>query len=713
MSMPRTLLVAAFATSWGFVLGCSGPSGPSGPNAPNAPNAPGAAGEPAVAETPASSALGGAEADGTIKRIYISLKRPSGTSVITRKGKQLTTAIEILENGRGPKVDATITLADDGTIAALQARGHHAFGATFESSFSLAGGQASWKSPEETGARALPGPAFYVPPATIPELDGLLVQAALRRGGPGGGTIDILPAGTARVEKTGEVQVSAGGTTRTLVGYSISGLKLSPSQTWMNRDGSWFGSVSEWGSLVPQGWEAAIEPLLAEQRRLTRERDARLAAELAHRPPAAGLAFTHARVLDVEKGRWLADQTVLVVGETIKAVGPSTTTKVPAGAEVVDLAGKALLPGLVDMHAHLGDEDGLLNLASGVTTARDVGNDPDKVDDFKKRYDEGAAIGPHVLRFGFIEGRNEKAASSTITAETVEEAQAAVKFFADRGYEGVKIYNSMRPELVPVIAKAAHQRGLLVTGHVPVHMLAHEAVRAGYDGIEHVNMLFLNFFATHDTDTRDTTRFTLVGDKAADFDLTSKPVRDFFKLLVERKTVIDPTNNAFEDLLVGEQGKIIPGLEDMVARLPVQAQRFYLLGGLPLDGDKRARYAASFDKTLAMTRALYDAKVRLVIGTDALAGLMYHHELELYARAGIPNAAILRMATIDPARYLGRAGGVGTVAAGKVADLIVVDGDPLARIADVKKVETTMRAGVVYSTAALYGALGVAPHGRR
>jgi Amidohydrolase family len=252
-----------------------------------------------------------------------------------------------------------------------------------------------------------------------------------------------------------------------------------------------------------------------------------------------------------------------------------------------------------------------------------------------------------------------------------------------------------------------------VTGHIPVHMLAREAVLAGYDGIEHINMLFLNFFATHETDTRDTTRFTLVGDKAADFDLTSKPVRDFFKLLIDHKTVIDPTNNAFEDLLVGEQGKIIPGLEDMVARLPVQTQRFYLLGGLPLDGDKRTKYRASFDKTLAMTKALHDAKVRVVIGTDALAGLMYHHELSLYARAGIPNAAILRMATIDPARYLGLAGKQGTVAAGKRADLIVVDGDPLARIRDVEKVETTMRGGVVYSTAALYGALGVAAHGAR
>jgi hypothetical protein len=204
-----------------------------------------------------------------------------------------------------------------------------------------------------------------------------------------------------------------------------------------------------------------------------------------------------------------------------------------------------------------------------------------------------------------------------------------------------------------------------------------------------------------------------VGDKAADFDLGGKPVRDFLKLLADRKIVITPTNNAFEDLLVGEQGKIIEGLEPMVARLPVQTQRAFLLGGLPLDADKRVRYKASFDKTLAMTRALYEAGVRVTVGTDALAGLMFHHELELYARAGIPAAAILKMATLDPARYLGLDQRQGSIAVGKAADLIVVDGDPLAKISDIEKVLSAMRGGVVFDATALLAMMGVAPHSAR
>lgn len=696
MTTPRSLLVAVLGCS---ALACSGSSGSPGTGGTTLQP-----GQP----TPAGGAAPGAAAGKTTKRVVISLKRPSGTSVVVSDGDEHTTVLDVLENGRGPHVEAKVTLGADGTIAKLEARGHHAFGATFTASFAVSGGTASWKSEEETGSRAVTAPAFYLPVAEIPEVEGWLVQAALRHGG----SIDLLPSGTARVEKTGEVVITANGASRTVVGYELRGFALRPSQTWMNPDGSWFGSVSEWFSVVPEGWEPAIDALVLEQRKLTRARDAELAGQLAHRPPAAGLAYTHARVLDVKDGRWLPDHTVVVVGGTIKAVGPSRAVKVPAGAEVVDLGGKALLPGMVDMHGHLSDEDGALNLASGVTTVRDVGNDPDKLDDFKQRYDEGTAIGPRVIRFGFIEGRNEKAASSVITAETAEEAEAAVAFYADRKYEGVKIYNSMKPELVPVIARAAHKRGLQVTGHIPVHMLAHEAVAAGYDGIEHVNMLFLNFFATHETDTRDTTRFTLVGDKAADFDLGSKPVRDFLMTLAAHKVVITPTNNAFEDLLVGEQGKIVEGLEGMVARLPVQTQRAFLLGGLPLAGDKRALYRASFAKTLAMTKALYDAKVPVMVGTDSLAGLMYHHELELFVRAGIPAAAVLRMATLDPARALGIEKQQGSIAVGKAADLIVVDGDPLARISDIEKVLSAMRGGVVFDATALYAMMGVAPHGQ-
>ncbi|GAC1543810.1 MAG: hypothetical protein NVS3B10_07990 [Polyangiales bacterium] len=657
---------------------------------------------------PSASTAPTAAASTTIKRVVVSLSRKSGTLVTTTgPDGTMTVTLDVLENGRGPHVDAKLRLAADGTIAALDAHGHHTMGTKVDETFVRDAGHARWKSLEETGDRDVAGAAFFLPISEVPDALGLLVPAMVKSGGP----MPLLPGGTATLEKTGEATVKANGQDRHLVGYAIVGLDLTPTHVWMNDDGSWFGVVSPWWSVVPEGWEPAIAPLIDKQNQLDRARDAKLARELAHAPPAAGLAYTHARVLDVEHGKWVKDQTVIVVGDTIRAVGPSATVKVPAGAETVDLAGKALLPGMFDMHQHLGDADGVLDLASGVTTARDVGNDPDKLDDFKKRYDSGEAIGPHVVRFGFIEGRGDKAASSTITAETEAEAKSAVEFYAKRGYEGIKIYNSMKPELVPLLAKEAHARGMAVTGHIPVHMLANEAVRAGYDGIEHVNMLFLNFFATHETDTRDTTRFTLIGEKAAAFDLKSKPVVDFFELLRQHHTVLDPTIDAFEDLLVGEQGKIVPGMEAMTARLPPQIQRGFLTGGLPHEG-KAETYRASFEKVLAMVKALVDAKLSVVVGTDALAGLMFHHELALYVRAGIPTADVLRMATLGAARTLKLDKKTGSIVAGKAADVFVVDGDPLAHIEEIGNVVSTMRGGVVFGSPALYATVGVTPRAK-
>ncbi len=639
------------------------------------------------------------------RRVVVTgMTRQAGTSVVeTAADGTIKATLQVVENGRGAQVEARIELAADGTLAAFEATGRHEMGTKLAESFVRSGDRARWKSEEEQGDREVTGPAFFVPIAETPEVRGLLVQAALRAGG----TIALLPAGEAHVEEIAEVEVRAGEHTRTLTGYAITGLSLSPRYTWMDADGRWFGTASSWFSVVPVGWEAAIAPLVARQDEVERARHQALATEHAHRPPAAGIAYTHARVLDVERGKWLADHTVVVVGDTITRVGPSKKVKVPRGAEVVDLAGVALLPGLVDMHGHLGGVDGVLNIASGVTMVRDVGGDPDELDDLKRRFDDGTAIGPHVIRMGFIEGRNEKAAASKITAETEDEALAAVEFYGARGYQGIKIYNSVRPELVPVLAEAAHARGMQVTGHVPVHMLAEDAVRAGYDGIEHINMVFLNFLATRDTDTRDTTRFTLVGDGAADLDLAGEPVRDFIALLRKHGTVIDPTLAAFEDLYSGIPGAITPGLEDTVARLPVQDQRGFLLGGLP--GDHVELYARAFDQLLAMVKLLHDAKIPVVLGTDHISGLMLHHEMALFARAGLSPAVILRMATVGAARAMKLDGKVGTIAAGQRADLIVVDGDPLADITAIARVRTTMRSGVVFPAEPLYAAVGVRP----
>lgn len=658
---------------------------------------------PASTSTPTSTPTSPSTSISTFRRVVVSLTRPSGSSVTTvAPDGAIAIAYDFFQNGRGPHVDARVRFAADGTIASYEGHGHHEMGTPVDETFSIEAGRARWKSHEEQGDRETSRAAFFVPIEAPPEVLGWLASAALKAGG----RIPLWPDGEARVERTGETTVTVAGRTKHLAAYAITGLEVTPARLWMEDDGSYFGVATPWFSCVPEGWDGAIRALIDAQKKMELDRDARLARTLAHRPPAAGLALAHARVLDVERGAWLADQTVVVVGDSIAAVGPSKTTKVPAGAETIDASHLAVLPGLWDMHAHLGIDDGVLDVASGVTTARDVGNSTERLDDFKKRFDDGTAIGPHVVRFGFVEGRNEKAAAAEVTAENEAEAKAAVETFAKRGYEGIKIYNSVRPELVPLIAKEAHDRGMQVTGHVPVHMLASEAVRAGYDGIEHVNMLLLNFFATHDTDTRTPLRFSIVGDRAAEFDWKSSAGQEFIALVREHRVVVDPTLGAFEDLLVAQPGKVIPGLEWVVERLPLQARRAALVGGLPA-ADKQELYARSFAKIVETPRLLRDAGVTVVTGTDALAGLMLDHEIDLFVRGGMAPIDAIRAATIVPARAMKMDKKSGSIAPGKAADLVVVEGDPLARTSDLRNVRTTIRAGVVFAARDLFEAVGV------
>ena len=606
-----------------------------------------------------------------------------------------------VNNGRGPKVHAAVRFAPDGTIASLAITGTDTFGVALDETFSVEGGRATWKSQADKGDRAADKPAFYVPVSPMPPALGWAAKAALAAGG----SLALLPTGELRAEKEADATIRG----RHLTCYALIGVDFTPMRVWLDDDLGFFGSVNPWWALVPDGWSDAIDPLVEIEKGLQAKRDAADAQKLAHAPPAAGLAFAHARVFDAAARRWRDDQTVVIVGGRIASVGPSAKAKIPAGAEVIDAAGKALLPGLWDMHVHLGPVDGPLNIAAGVTTVRDMDNDPDLLADFVARYDAGTAIGPHVLKTGLVEGRGEKALASKFYADTEEEGRAAIDYYASHGYVQFKFYNSVKPALVPVLAKAAHDRGLRVSGHVPFGMIAEDAVRAGYDEIQHINQVMLEFFADRTTDTRTLVRFTLPGEKAAALDLASKPVRDFVALLKQKKTVIDPTVVTFEQLYLARPGEVDPTIRAVADRLPPMVARMFLTGGLEAGGDKDALYRASYRKMLDFVAALHAAGIRIVPGTDGVSGFWLDRELELYSEAGIPNGDVLFLATLGAARVMGRDKATGSIAKGKDADLILVDGDPLARIGDIRKVVTTVRGGVVYDAAAVYGVVGVRP----
>jgi len=489
--------------------------------------------------------------------------------------------------------------------------------------------------------------------------------------------------------------------------HAISGLGFQPAYVWIDDTGEFFASVSAWLTVIPEGWEGAAPDLL----RVQDDRDAvrfREAARRAGRTPAATLVFRGARLFDSKQAAAAPGMTVVVSGNRIVAVGADGSVPIPPGAEVVDAAGKTLLPGLFDMHAHPSPDDGMLHLLAGVTSIRDMAAEPGKTAELSA-WETGDAAGPRVVFAGIIDGPGPFQGPTKTLVANEAEARDAVRRIAEAKFAQVKIYSSVKPELVPVIASAAHAAGLRVSGHVPAFMTAEQAVRAGYDEIQHMNMLFLNFMADRVPDTRGPARFTVLGEQAALLDLDSEPVRRFVALLKERRIVIDPTLGIFESFFTDRPGHVSAVLAPVADRLPPQVRRGALDGGLPVPEGMDQRYRDSFQAMKRFLAILVREGIPIVAGTDNMPGFALQRELEVYVDAGLPAAKVLQVATLDAARVSGRANDLGSIEPGKLADLVLVEGDPTVRISDVRNVRLVVKNGKVYDPAKLCAELGIRP----
>jgi imidazolonepropionase-like amidohydrolase len=611
---------------------------------------------------------------------------------------------EFNDRGRGPSINERIVVGKDGIPSEIEIKGNDYMKAPVEERFSLQGGKAKWKNRAEEGGKGVTGKAFYISISGSAEEGGFLAKALLAAPGH---KLPLLPEGEAAIEKRGELKISASGESRTVVQYAITGLGFAPSPIWLEPDGKLFGSASTWSSLVPEGWESAINDLIKEQDKFDNQRAATLARTLA-RKPKSPVVFVHANLFDAESAQTLPNRTVVVTGNRITAVGEDGKLDLPKNAEIIDAAGKTLMPGLWDMHVHVQPGDGLLHMACGVTSVRDLANDTDGLMQTRRRFDEGAEVGPRVVMAGFIDGRGPYQGPTKVFADTEEEARQAIDNYAKLGYVQIKVYSSLKPELLPKIVQMAHAHGMRVSGHVPSGMNAEQFVRAGVDEIQHMNFILLNFMPQV-KDTRTPARFTEVAAHGAEIDPKSDQVRALIELLKERKIVLDPTLSIFEGMIDDRPGRIAPGFATVAANMPAQVRRSFLYGGLEVPDGMDQRYQDSFQRMLDMTKAFYDAGITIVAGTDSLAGFSLHRELELYASAGIPAPKVLQLATLGAARVVKRDSELGSIASGKLADMILVEGDPATHISDLRRVRTVVKDGVVYQVADLDRALGVKP----
>ncbi len=424
------------------------------------------------------------------------------------------------------------------------------------------------------------------------------------------------------------------------------------------------------------------------------------------------LALTNVRVIDGTGAAAREGQTIVVRDGRIAAVGATGTVAVPAGAQVMDLAGKSVIPGLVMVHEHLyypvgaGTYGNLtesfsrLYLAGGVTSMRTGGN----MNGFAElliatAIARGEKPGPWIdATAPYLEGPGMGFNQVTILRDS-SEARKLVEYWADQGATSFKAYMNITRDELKAAADAAHQRGFKITGHL-CSVTYREAADAGIDNLEHGFFAMNDFVPGKKLDTCSG-RGGAAQSMLAQTDPESAHVQALFQYLIDKKIAVTSTLTIFETFTPGRP--MPPGTDVLIEPLREQfAQRY-----AATQRNTQSVYAKAFPKGMAMERAFAKAGGTLIVGTDptggggVIAGYSNQRALELLVEAGFSPLEAIRIGTLNGANYLGRGTLTGSIVAGKLADLVVIDGNPAARIGDIRKVQLVFRQGVGYDPAVL------------
>jgi imidazolonepropionase-like amidohydrolase len=647
-------------------------------------------------------------ANDSARYVVLNHGRPAGEMIVASAGDSTTVRYWYVDRNRGPRSVARYRFGAQGEVLAVETRG---LGADFRVTGVTGGFEVQGDSVRiraGTGWRMeARGRGTIVRTGGTPYDDLLLVRALLRvpaRRAP------TAQGDTIRLDVAAETTLTVAGRSARVRMAVLDGLGFSPTVLWLDEHEDLFASQAFWFVTVQEGAESTLPALRALEQNFRARRSEALARRLA--PRTGTIVVRNGDLFDSERGVVRPRTSVVIRGDRIVAVGPTDSVAVPGGATVIDATGRTVLPGLWDMHTHLmltGEETGLLHLAAGVTTVRDVAADTDAALSHRQRSEAGTLVGPRYILAGFLEGPGAWAGPSDVLVRTEEEARTAVERYASLGYRQVKLYNLVHPDLVPVIVETAHRRGLRVSGHVPRGLSVPAAIALGFDEIQHAAFLFSTFFQDSLYTPRMRPYSGVATAVAPTFDVDAPAVTALIALLKERGTVIDGTFNLWQDRFPLADGTD-PVMGPTAAWMPRGMRGRGGGGGTPPNTPAAAAARAASANYRKMLKRLFDAGVTIVPGTDNTAGFALHGELEIYERAGIPAPAVLQMATITSARVMGDDRDYGSIAPGKVADLVIVAGKPHEQLRDIRKTERVIRAGRVYETRVLYAVLGIEPH---
>jgi len=571
----------------------------------------------------------------------------------------------------------------------LKIKGNVARGATINDTITIKGNTAHVKVDNDVSDKTLKSLTFPIAGYAPVIVQQVLIQYWKKHKEPA--NINTLPNGSVQIHRDGSDTLAFEGKPLILERYALGGLIWGNEFAWTDKEGQLIGVITNDAEFdkfeaLREKYESLLPILIGK----TATYSMRLFTKSASIKTASDkvIAIKGGTVLDVVNEKTTPDMVVLIENGIIKKVGKAGEVVIPANAKIIDAKGKMLLPGLWDMHAHFEQAEwGPAYLAAGVTTVRDCGNEFDFINAIKDAIDKGKGVGPEILKAGIIDGKGQYALG-IIQADTKEEAIKEVDRYKNNGFAQIKIYSSVKPAIVKAICDEAHKQGLTVTGHIPNGMTLQQGVDSGMNMVNHVQYVY--------------TIMKRNKDRSINFeDSTSVAAIKFIK---DHNVVIDPTVGVFE-MSFRNINDDITVLEPAFNTLPLPLQAMLKNTGQDSTGAKK--FKPLYESLVKIVKVLHDAGVTIVAGTDqGFPGFSVPRELELYVQAGLTPADAIQTATITPAKVMNMDKRTGSIDEGKKADIIIVDGDPLKNIREIRNVTTVIQGEHVYDPGTLHKLVG-------
>jgi imidazolonepropionase-like amidohydrolase len=644
------------------------------------------------------------------KFILHKFENPIGeeTYQIVRDGNSLAVKMDFKFTDRGTPVplSATFRGSEDLTPEAFEIKGQNSRSTAIDEAVEVHPSQVRLRDREKWTEVARPPQFFTVAGYAPTTMQMLMVRFWASHSSPA--ELATLPSGRVKIEPRGQdVISSAGGKSEALDRYTIEGLIWGRETLWFDSKKNLVAAVTtdaefDHFEAIRDGYEAALGSFVGKAGSDGMAALADLSKGISGSRSDA-LAIVGGNLIDGTGTDPIPDAVVVIEKGQIVAAGPRKQVKIPRGATKIDARGKTILPGLWDMHSHFEQvEWGPIYLAAGATTVRDCGNEFEFITAVRDAIAQGHGLGPRLLLAGVVDGTG-PLALGVERVDTPEQAKMWTDKYHDAGFQQMKIYSSVKLGELKVITEEAHRLGMTVTGHVPEGLTAYQAIDAGQDQINHIEYISDIMLPPLPANASRLDRLKASGD----IDLNSPEAQKAISFLVQHGTVVDPTLALFE-FFTANTSRLPVSIEPGVAKVAPELAAILAETGPPSPAAPFLEKAVQ--KDIAIVGALHHAGVPIVAGTDqTVPGHSLYREVELYVQAGFTPMEAIQAATIVPARIMGLDKELGTVEAGKRADIIIVGGNPLESIHNIRKVEFVIANGVMYNCAELWRSVGFKP----